>query len=410
MNEKHIARIENGFIMDAHYNLSVIEQKIILLLVSRINPIAEKNDNPIVQRVSLHELKKILLDGRNKKIGSLSAYMEMVRQKLEQRKIYPNKDSMIGDFKVVGGHIKWFSSILYLERGNEKIIEFIFSYRMKPYLLELTKYVQLDVVEIMKMTNIHAIRLYQILKATRDKRRGHEDVSIVDYGLIDLRALLGLTQKYKENKSFKRAVLEKIKVEINKHSNYISVEYDFLKKGRAATGVRFFLSDKENVKKPRKKELADYIPTESDIAKLTRAKKAAYDKLVDFGVKEGIAIKRIIPTITGSESVGFEDIFVKKAIDIYNEKGKGKVGAFVKWWHEKKVFDSKKGEQWTAINEHVISYKKGLSKERRTNRGIAKTMTDNEFKVWYRSSKSKKSDQAAQLEVKMNKLISGKKI
>ena len=122
---------------------------------------------------------------------------------------------------------------------------------------------------------------------------------------------------------------------------------------------------------------------------LNRSKKKAFEKLVNFGVFDGIAYKKIIPTIRGSEFEGYEDIFIEKAILHFEKTAiqattkELKASTFVTWWVKNKVFES--GDVWADILEKVVNHKKQLQKTNPTayeNRQLAKTMTNNEFEEY----------------------------
>lgn len=401
MVQKHIARIENSFVIDAHYKLSVVEQKIVLYLISKINPKSQELGTSLYFQIPLVELEKILLCDRGKKMASLKSYMKILIEKLSARRIYPAKNSKIGNHIVTGGYIKWFQSILLLEdEYGQTFVEFMFANRMLPFIIQLSQYVQLNVLEVMSMTKVHAIRMYQVFKSEREKHRGRKDICLVKYNLDDLRLLLGLSNKYKETKSFKRNVIDVIKNDINKHSSEIHIEYKLIRKGRKINAVEFSVSDNENyifsggskANNPTKEIKAPsptHTPTTKDLSRLTFAQTKAYNKLVEFGVNEGIAVKQIIPSIGAMEVNGYEDKFIEYSLVFFTRKArKADAATFVNWWVKKKAFSlDGVNSSYSAIAEKVNEYKKGLVGENRINREIAKNMTDSEFKAWYQSKK-----------------------
>ena len=110
---------------------------------------------------------------------------------------------------------------------------------------------------------------------------------------------------------------------------------------------------------------------------------------INFGVFDGIAYKKIIPTIKGSEFEGYEDIFIEKAILHFEKTAiqattkELKASTFVTWWVKNKVFES--GDVWADILEKVVNHKKQLQKTNPTayeNRQLARTMTNNEFEEY----------------------------
>ena len=147
------------------------------------------------------------------------------------------------------------------------------------------------------------------------------------------------------------------------------------------------------VPKPQK-DVKDYMPTEKDIIILTRAKLMAYKALLNYGVFEGIAYKQILPKIKGSEFDGYEDFFVEKAMQhfeqnaIQNTTKELKTSTFVTWWTKNKVYE--KGDVWANILEKLAEHKKQLLKKNPLafeNRIIAKTMTNAQFEEYVNGTK-----------------------
>jgi len=120
------------------------------------------------------------------------------------------------------------------------------------------------------------------------------------------------------------------------------------------------------------------------------SRKQRYFQLVEFGVIEGIALKQLLPTIKGSEFVGFEDYFVKAALAHFLEWAKNpNPGVFVNWWLSNKVFDTS-SSVWSKMLERVVTEKKNLQRndpEAFDNRIIAKDMPYKEFLAWYKAKR-----------------------
>ena len=392
---KKVVKIENDFIFKAHYSLSAIEQKIVLFLASRLDPKSQNHFG--VQVVPIKEMEGVLWD--KKKVGNVYEYLQEVTARLLDRKIFFKKGTIIGGKKVYAGGINWFQSVIVEDSGNGVVMEFMFSERMKPFLLELNKYVRINALEVMDMRGKHSIRMYQIFKAERERTRKYKAVSSLVYGLDELKAMLKIGGKYKVLKDFRRNVLDPMEKEINTHSNEISIKYEYLKTRRKVTGIEFFIYD---VKEPKKIPLpkSDFVPKEGDIKKLSRAQKMAYEALVKFGVIEGIAYRQMVLKIKGGDVEGFEDLFVNEAIAHFKEWGKQQknkeqsAGTFVNWWTDKKVFDvhGEKNSVFFKITEKINKKKKGMEQENFDNRMTARKMTNEEFEAWYKENKAEKAE------------------
>lgn len=392
-NENLLARLENSFVFAARYKLNAREQKMLLYLISKLNP---KNQTDFhKQAISIAELKD-LLTSDDKRHGSFRERLQESVNNLVSCQIhFPSTFTIDGiQFRNV---INWFQyCVTKQDEQGQVYLEFAFSEILKPFLLNLKEYVRLNPVDILKMRSAYTIRIYQIFKAEFD-RMGNKRQAKVAFTLSELKELLAIEDKYNSGdlKDFRNRVLNKIRDEVNEQSTSIQVDYVYVKTGKKVTGVIWTISDRNEtilVKNKKKKgDIEDFIPSQEETATLTHAKLKAFELLVELGVYEGIAFKQMLPSIGGSEIEGFEDLFVQKAINYFSKKSKRKdAPTFVKWWHELKVFEIG-SELWTVITEGVIEDRKRLEKnnpEAFNNRMMAKNMSSSEFETWYRRQKN----------------------
>lgn len=408
-----IARIDNGLIMNAQYKLTAKEQKVLYYLISFLKPKQEQAFNKIV--VPIREIEDALKEP-GRKWGGLYAEMERLCESMIGRKIsFPSK--FLVDGKRIRGHINWFQSIMPIENDHGQVcIEFLFSEPMKPFLLQLSEYVRISTLEVAQMKSGHSIRMFSIFKSEKDRLRGVKSVVRLAYQFDELKGLLGIEDKYNSGdlKDFRNRVLNVIRDEINAMSQTMTVDYEYRKTGRKVTGIEFIISDKgsdpaaevaEMAKKAAKTAEKSAKTTEKgrvgeaaspgDIAALSRARLQAFYVLTDFGVFEGIAIKQILPTLKSSETDGFEDVFVEKAIAYFLKNSKQadaakpiRAATFVTWWLENRVFEQ--GNVWSKIIELVVAAKKQLSASNPDafqNRLTARMMTNGEFEDFYKKGK-----------------------
>jgi len=390
---KQIARIENRFIFNARYQLSAREQKIILYLMSNLDPKQQQDFHK--QVVPVKELEA-LLKSDDKKWGGLYKEMNDFSARIISKYISFDSDFLI-DGKPLRGVISWFQSVLPVENDyGEVSLEFMFSERLKPFLLQLSEYAKIHPLDVAPMKSGFAIRMYQVFKAERDRMRRHTQSSTLVYTLDELKKMLGIEGKYKVLKDFRRRVLDVVEREVNTHSPGIQVKYEYIKTNRRVTGVKFLIFDKSKIKARQSNRggATDYFPSEEELAKLTYAKSKAYEDLVKFGVFEGIAFKQILPNIKGSEVEGFEDYFIKHALAHFrrwarNQPNKAiSAATFVSWWTEKEVF-SPENDVFGKIIEKIIADKKKLDEDTYDNRVMAKEMTKQEFIDWYKGTQKK---------------------
>ena len=404
MSDK-VAKIDNTFILNAQYRLTAKEQKILYYLISHLDPKNEKDFNII--SVPIWQIEEAMKDSA-KEWGGLYNEIDRLCGSMISKNITFPSHVLIGG-RPLKGRINFFSSIRpTVDSNGETAIQFSFSADMKPFLLQLHHYVNIGALEVVPMNNAHAIRMYSIFKSEKDRMKSTKSIVTMSYTLDELKAVLGITDKYKGDnfKDFRIHVLDKVRAEINTNSLTMFVKYDYIKTMRKITGVTFSINDRkpaaellEEAPKPEKERkikanVLNYTPSDKELDTLTRAKIKAYNLLLDYGVFAGIAYKQILPKIRGSEFEGFEDFFVEKAIlhfeknAIQNTTKELKASTFVTWWTKNKVFES--GDVWADILEKLVKHKKQMQTKNLVsfeNRLVAKTMTNAQFEAYVQLKK-----------------------
>jgi plasmid replication initiation protein len=373
------------------------EQKILYYLVAHLNPKNEIEFNTVT--VPLKDIEETFnRDGV--KWGSLYEEINRICESMISKTItFPS--NLFIDGKPLKGYINWFQSIMpVMNEQKQMCIEFSFSPKMKPFLLQLNQYVRIGVIEVAQMQNAHAIRMFSVFKSEKDRAFASDSI-VIEYTLEELKATLSISDKYNSGdlKDFRNRVLNKIRDEINDNSVSMYIKYEYIKKGRKVTGVAFTIFNKKanapllpEAKTVQKATTAPpsvkpkKTPSKLDVTTLPRAKFKAYQILEEYGIYDGIILSQVLPTIKGSEVVGYEDIFVQQAIQYFEKnannasKPEQKAATFVKWWLEHKVFE--KEPTWVILLESVLEYKKHIQKTNPVafdNRGVAAKMSNIEF-------------------------------
>jgi hypothetical protein len=385
-----IARIENKFIFHAQYKFTSREQKVILYLIANINP---KQERFIEQIMPVRELEQVLKsDG--KKWGGLYEEMRRFAKRIRTKGIEFDTNVLI-DGRRFPAYINWFQSVVPVQREDGEIcIRFLFSQDLEPFLLSLNQYAKINRLEIAPMKSGFSIRMFQIFRAHRDRMAKHEDVSRLKYEVEGLKNLLGISGSYAEFRDFNKRVLNVVKREVNENSSILVIDIEKQRNSkRRITHITFVFRDQETehsqtsvlppkTSSPVKSTYGDYLPSADEVGSLTKAQLDAYNHLVDFGVKEGIAFRQMILKIKGSEANGFEDWYIQEAIKIFKTKTtlkskNAQAGAFVKWYLEGKVFEE--GSYFGQIMERISKQKKRLSAEQWRNRKTAMTINAEQF-------------------------------
>lgn len=146
-------------------------------------------------------------------------------------------------------------------------------------------YTVLSLADTLSLKSVYSLRLYEMLKSAYDYKKAiikDEGEQAFEYNLTELKLELGIITsggskeiktelekdfpdydkieelaektgqtKYKEYKIFNRNVLNKAKEELNKKTS-LDVDYEPIKSGRRAVGIRFYVNQKESVQANKK--------------------------------------------------------------------------------------------------------------------------------------------------------------
>jgi len=187
----------------------------------------------------------------------------------------------------------------------------------------------------------------------------HQKKSVLQYELEELKALLGVKDKYSDYRNFRLKVLEILKKEINKHTT-IGMSYKPLKEGRSVVGTRFEIWDKG------KRAIEQKAKEALDFNEISYAQKKAFDLLVSYSINDSVALE-MISQVKGSEFVGFEDWYFDEVIKIFETRTKqevegAKAGTLVLWFLKMKVFEQ--DNHFAKIMESIQKRKKILQVKR----------------------------------------------
>ena len=381
-----IARVDNRFVFHARYHLSAREAKIILFLISKINPLQQQN--LIEQTVSVKDIENFL-KGDAKRWGGLYKELRLIRDSLVRKGVYIPTDIQIQG-KNFDGYINWFQEIMpvYDETGNVAL-RFLFAKSLQPFLLNLKQYVAINLEEVNKLKSAFSIRIFQILKAYRDKIGKYQQRSQIKYHLDELKDLLGLTGKYSDFRNFKKRILDMVCKEINEKTS-ISLHYQTIKEGRFIKQINFEFSEKGKTSHSPTLSKQNTPFQKLTLDDLSFAQLKAFQLLTRYGINIQLALD-MVSKAKSSEMKGFEDWYFEEVIQIFESKTNqttpnAKTGTLVNWYLKKKIFEQ--GDHFAVIMERLQYRKKQLQNEQETawdNRILAKELTAKKFKYLLQS-------------------------
>lgn len=236
MKSNYLVAQSNDLIEARHNNpLTVREQKIILAMVSEIQP----DDEDFKEyRISLKNFNEMLgLKGKTKYSEIKGIVKNLMGKTIEiPRK---NKGWLLAN---------WVSSAEYID--GEGVIELTFSPKLKPYLLQLQAYTSYRLSNILALNSTYSIRLYELMKKW-------EFLGSWECPLEDLRGKLGVEEgKYPKYSNFKARVLSSAIEEVNEKTDF-HISFEEVKKGRSVERIKFIIKqvpEKETKPTPTPKE------------------------------------------------------------------------------------------------------------------------------------------------------------
>lgn len=223
--------VKSNDLIQARYNLSLNEQKIILYAVSKLDREKEKFN---IISLNIREFAELLSTTQER----YTEIKDIVRELRAKEVIIKTERA-----EIIAG---WLSSIEYIR--DTGTIELEFSEKLIPYLLQLKeKFTRYQLKNILNLSGKYSIRLYELLKQ-------YEKISTREFKLEEIKRILFCEDMYKDFRNFDRVVLKVAKEEINEHTD-INISYEKIKTGRRITSILFKIESKDL----HRKEYIDFL-------------------------------------------------------------------------------------------------------------------------------------------------------
>ena len=227
--------VKDNALMNASYNLNLVEQRLILLAIieARESGKGINANNPLI----VHAETYITQFGVHRNTA-YQALKDACKDLFARQFSYQEKNSR-GNIRHVTS--RWVSQVAYNDK--EATIDLIFSPVVVPLITQLEEqFTKYDIEQISDLSSAYAIRLYELLICWR---------SIGKTPFIELdefRKRLGvLDTEYQRIERLKTSVLELSIAQINQYTD-ITVSYEQHKAGRTITGFSFSFTQKKQAK------------------------------------------------------------------------------------------------------------------------------------------------------------------
>ena len=229
---------QSNQLVEARYNLSLGEQRLILAMIAKIQP-DDEDFKPY--RISIGELADFL------GVAKGSAYHEC-------KKITKSLLGRVLEITESGRLLQtgWVSSADYIDGTG--MVNLSFDPLLKPYLLQLKgNFTSCKFEMLLSFKSQYTMRVYTLLKQyDRLKEREIE--------LCQLREMLGLRKdQYKLYANFKTDLLKPVQDELKDKSD-LYFEFDEIKYGRRVGAIRFRIFTKKLIESSSEKTLVNVVP------------------------------------------------------------------------------------------------------------------------------------------------------
>ena len=218
----------NDLIQKSRFSLSLLQQKIVLYLISHITP---RDKEFTLYEFSIIEFCRVCgldIENGNNYI-MLKAAIKGVADKSMWIETEDGEETLV----------RWIEKPYINKRSG--LIKIRLDEDLKPYLLQLkANFTQYELLWTLHFKSKYTIRLYELIKSIH--YRDLEPYSHT-YTVNNLRRLLD-AESYKDYKNFKARVLDIAVKEINLYSDKI-VEYKPIKEGKAVTQIELIIKSKD---------------------------------------------------------------------------------------------------------------------------------------------------------------------
>ena len=305
---------QSNKLVESRYNLPLGEQRLILTMISRIQP---DDDDFKPYCISVRELAEFLSVDKN------SIYREC-------KKTTENLLSRVLSIQEPDGLLQtnWVSSAKYIDKTG--MINLTFDPSLKPYLLQLkSNFTSCKLEMLLSFKSQYTMRIYMLVKQ-------YEKLKEREIDLEQLKEILGiLKNQYQDYKNFKSRVLQATQKELKEKAD-LYFEFQEIKYGRKVGAIRFQIFSQKlpnALISSEQTSLFDTLPLTTDIDSVLNSvinppKSSPSDELLSLIPEPHRSKKTVLSAISEYlKKHGFD--YVKRNILYSNAKsGKSYAGFF----------------------------------------------------------------------------------
>lgn len=213
--------IKSNYLIEAKYDLSLNEQKLVLMAIGKINSASRKRN---IVTIRVREFCNL--------IGSSTERYTEMRELLRELRKKEIIITMYDSHKEIKEELiaGWIDTAHYKSGTGEVDLEF--SDKLMPYLVELSeRYTVYNYLNIAHLSSKHAIRMYELMKEYEYKKG-----TVFKYDR--LKELICGSDKFERYYDFKKRVLLPAQVEL-KNKTDICFEFEEIRSGKKLEAIEF---------------------------------------------------------------------------------------------------------------------------------------------------------------------------
>lgn len=208
--------IKGNPIINAKFDITAIQMKIFLHMIASIDQ--AKDSVPII-KITVKDFQK--LTGINS--NNIYAHVEKEAMKMREKRIFFSNSKITFDANLI-------SAFVYYKDEGYFTLEI--PQALHPFLLQIKEnFTVLDIRNILRLDSVYAMRFYEFCKE-------YERFGKFRFGVDELKATLGLSNRYKNYFDFKKKVVEQARKELSESAE-IFFEFEELKVGKKVETLEF---------------------------------------------------------------------------------------------------------------------------------------------------------------------------
>mgnify|MGYP004539276651 FL=1 len=225
--------VKDNALINASYNLDLVEQRLILLAIveARESGKGINANDPL----TVHAESYINQFGVHRNTA-YQALKDACDDLFARQFSY---QSLSEKGNIINHKSRWVSEVAYID--NEAVVRLIFAPAIVPLITRLEEqFTKYEIQQISNLTSAYAVRLYEILIAWRSTGK----TPLIT--MYDFRQKIGVLEtEYKRMYDFKKYVLDIALKQVNEHTD-ITVKVEQHKTGRSITGFSFSFKQKKS--------------------------------------------------------------------------------------------------------------------------------------------------------------------